>query len=361
MIIYFILLLFLLSNISNNKKKSFAILSFTLFLIGFLRTDSVGTDVKSYCNLFDGIAADFFHIDSLQLMYSDIEFGFIFLIKAIKHIFDDSMTIVRVLFLLSFASLYYCILNLSTKPILTLFIYYSLSFYFFSFNGIRQAFAISLSLLVITIFLKHKLSLRNAIISSLWILIIAFFFHKSLVVSIIVPFILKYTHSKFLSNNKLVLTLIVSLLASIFLSSLLVRAISMLDISFMGSDKYSSYLETVTVQESFSYFSNTLHALFAIFLLYTTHKRNPWLQIYAIGTLILVLLSPLSWLFIRVSDNLKIYIILALPFIWQEWKNSKNSVMYQTITIFYCLVLFVNRIMDDNFKDVVPYVCEIFK
>ena len=67
MIIYFILLLFLLSNISNNKKKSFAILSFTLFLIGFLRTDSVGTDVKSYCNLFDGIAADFFHIDSLQL------------------------------------------------------------------------------------------------------------------------------------------------------------------------------------------------------------------------------------------------------------------------------------------------------
>ncbi len=360
MLIYIFILLLLLFNINNDKKGPYIVFSLILFLIGFLRTETVGTDVRSYCELFDGISSDFFSLDSLGLMYSDIELGFIFFIKAIKHMVSDAMTIVRILFLLYFVCIYYCILKLSVKPILTLFVYLSLSFYFFSFNGIRQALAISFSLLIITFFIQNGPTFKRAISAALGILIIAFLFHKSLVISIVAPFVILFSKSKYLSNKKLVGIILVSLIVSVFLNGLLVQLFSSIDISFLGSDKYNSYLEGLSVKNNFSYMSNALHAFFSIFLLLTTKKRNMWLQLYSIGTMILVLLSPMSWLFIRVADNLNIYLILAIPLIWNEWNNNKAITMYRVGIILYCLVLFANRLKDDNFQDVVPYACILF-
>ena len=361
MIIYIIILLLMIALCEKNNKKSFYFLAMILFLIGFLRESSVGTDVYSYCSIIDSLSAKSTQVDVLNLLVTEnIEVGFSYLVIALKHITNDSMTIIRILFLIYYLFITIWVLKLSDKPNLSLFAYYSLAFYFFSFNGIRQALALSMVLALMTLICCKHLSLRKTILISLDIVIIASLFHRSVMLCAIIPFVIKYIKFKGFNNKVLILLLLASIVLSVFFSNYLKNSLSRFDISFLGSEKYSSYVERLDVDSSFSFISNILHAAFAIFLLSTTRNRHSWLVIYSIGTIVLVLLSPLSWLFIRVADNLSIFIVLAIPSAFKEWKfQDKNVQYYRIATYLYCTVLFFNRLKDDN-GDVIPYEWIVF-
>lgn len=361
MIVYIVILLLIFVLCEKKTKNSFYFLSVILFLIGFLRDSSVGTDVYSYCSIIDSLSAKSTQVDVLALLVTEnIEVGFSYLIIALKHITDDSMAIIRILFLIYYLFITIWISKLSDKPNLSLFAYYTLAFYFFSFNGIRQALALSMVLALIALTCRKHLNLKKTILVSISIIVIASLFHRSVMLCLIIPFVIKYVDFKGFNNKTLILLLLASIVLSVFFSNFLKDFLSRFDISFLGSEKYSSYVERLDVDSSFSFISNILHAAFAIFLLTTTRNRNPWLIIYSIGTFVLVLLSPLSWLFIRVADNLNIFIVLAIPGVFNEWKRQDKKVLYYRVaTYLYCFVLFFNRLKDDN-GDVIPYEWILF-
>ena len=93
--IYVLILLILFVNLGNRSNRSFYFQVICLFLIGFLRTETVGTDVMSYCELAESISSDFGATEDLAYMYADIEPGFIYLIKCFKIISPDPMFFIR--------------------------------------------------------------------------------------------------------------------------------------------------------------------------------------------------------------------------------------------------------------------------
>lgn len=362
MFIYIVILLLLFLLIKSKKYTSFLLISTILFLIGFLRSDSVGTDVQHYCSIIDDISAESSPADVLLLMATEnFEVGFTYLIVLVKHFSNDPMTFIRFAFLIYFVGITIWIKKYSINPNLSYFVYYTLAFYFFSFNGVRQAFALSLVLLLLAKSDKfNQESLLKSFLVAGLIIVIGILFHKSVVLCAIIPFIIRYKDVRFFNNKFLIFAILISIVLSVFFSSFLSKVVGGLDVSFLGSEKYSTYMERIAMENDFSFVSNILHALFAIFLLYTTKERNPWLIIYTVGTIILVLLSPLSWLFLRVADNYNIFIALAIPSVFKEWKNNyRNYNIYSLVTYLYCFILFFNRLLDDN-GDVIPYEWILF-
>lgn len=361
MIIYIVILLLLFVFSERKNQNSFFFLCAILFFIGFLRDSSVGTDVLSYCYIIDSLSANSKRVDVLALLVTEnIEVGFSYLIIGLKHITNDSMLIIRLVFLLYFLNITIWISKLSVKPNLSLFAYYTLAFYFFSFNGIRQALALSIVLAIVALTCRRNLTIKKTIVVMALIVAIAILFHRSVMLCAVIPIVLKFNKIELFGNKPLIIFLLASIVLSVFFSSFLKQSLSSLDISLLGSEKYSSYVERLDVDSAFSFISNILHAAFAIFLLYTTKERNPWLILYSIGTIILVLLSPLSWLFIRVADNLNIFIALAIPSVFKEWRRQNKQVLYYRMaTYLYCFVLFFNRLKDDN-GDVMPYEWILF-
>ena len=239
--IYVLILLILFVNLGNRSNRSFYFQVICLFLIGLLRTETVGTDVMSYCELAESISSDFGATEDLAYMYADIEPGFIYLIKCFKIISLDPMFFIRGVFLLYFIGIYVSIIKLSSNPNYSLFAYFTLSFYFFSFNGIRQAFALSLILFVVSLLYQKTRGARDSNIKPyLWatfaIFIIGFLFHKSLIICSFIPFVIKYKDCKLFSNKLLIVVMCISMFCSIFLSGLIAKLFSVLDVSFLGNE-----------------------------------------------------------------------------------------------------------------------------
>lgn len=361
MIIYIVILLLIVVLCEKKNKNSFYFLSVILFLIGFLRDSSVGTDVLSYCSIIDSLSSQSSKADVFWLLATEnIEVGFSYLIIALKHVTNDSMLIIRILFLLYFTFITIWISKLSSEPNLSIFVYYTLAFYFFSFNGIRQALALSIVLALVALTCRKEITTKRMVLVMVTIVAVAILFHKSVILCAVIPMVLKYHKYELFSKKTLIILLLGSIILSVLFSGFLKAIISGIDISFLGSEKYSIYVDRLDVDSSFSFVSNLLHAAFAIYLLATTKESNSWLILYSIGTIILVLLSPLSWLFIRVADNFNIFIALAIPDVYKDWKrHDKMALYYRMATYLYCFVLFFNRLMDDN-GDVIPYEWILF-
>jgi hypothetical protein len=165
MIIYIVILLLIVVLCEKKNKNSFYFLSVILFLIGFLRDSSVGTDVLSYCSIIDSLSSQSSKADVFWLLATEnIEVGFSYLIIALKHVTNDSMLIIRILFLLYFTFITIWISKLSSKPNLSIFVYYTLAFYFFSFNGIRQALALSIVLALVALTCRKEITIKRMVL-----------------------------------------------------------------------------------------------------------------------------------------------------------------------------------------------------
>ena len=137
MILYwfiYILLLFVVLFKKKNNEKLYVISAFILFLIGFLRTETVGTDVLDYCDFFTQLKLNISVEDNLLTQNRETEIGFVYLSMFLKLFISKPLTYIHVVFLLYYTFIILSFRRLSINKPLTLFIYFSLAFYFFSFN-----------------------------------------------------------------------------------------------------------------------------------------------------------------------------------------------------------------------------------
>lgn len=185
------------TQVNNIYKKKFVIkkssicllLSFMplLILIGF-RNISVGVDTLNYINTF-------YRIVSGKILLSDKEwlsFGFIFIIKIIGLISKNYVFYNIVIGFLTLFFIYKSIIDISTNPVFSLYIFISTCLFYQTFNQSRQMLAIAIVLY------SYKYIINNNFKRFLFYAILAFSIHKSAI--IILPFYF-FTNSKINKKN----------------------------------------------------------------------------------------------------------------------------------------------------------------
>lgn len=140
------------------------------------RADSVGTDTRMYHGFFLRVDPH-----SLADTLADIpqEFGYVSLMYVVRQWTDDYRVWLTLCAVLTVYPVLMAIRRASSMPVLSLFLYISLSYYLFAFNGVRQAVALSLVLLAETYRDTHRVT---------WILlyVAALGFHISVVLVFVV-------------------------------------------------------------------------------------------------------------------------------------------------------------------------------
>lgn len=159
----------------NNIKLIFcSLISFQLFIILALRSISVGGDVQSYQNLF----YEFHNVGFIGILKHGFEEGYA-LINGIVIIFSKNFHVVMtIVSAITSGSLLISIYKNSKYPIISYFLYVTMSFYYFAFSGIRQGVAIAISIVGLK-YLKEKKIWKYLIV-----ILIATSFHYSALIMI---------------------------------------------------------------------------------------------------------------------------------------------------------------------------------
>lgn len=189
LLIAIIIILYLVLSvlkIKNGQKKFLNISFLILFLFLALRAETTGTDLLNYKIFFN-----YSHSISLTRLTKLIEPGYALYSFLIYKLTNGNFQIM--LIITAFISLIgpYCFIkNNSKNYFLSVIVYICLNYYLFTFSGLRQSIALSISLLSIN-YIKNQKIFKYLIFS-----FIAFCFHKSSIVFIPVYFLNKLNIKK---------------------------------------------------------------------------------------------------------------------------------------------------------------------
>lgn len=127
-------------NISDKFLLVTSIL--TLFSFAVLRDYSVGTDYKNYRWFVKNL--EFYSFKDLSAMSEifGLEKGFVYLSKLLQSIYNNEQFVLSVYYVILFLLLYKFIKNYSSHFTLSLFVFFTLTFYNQSFNILRQFIAV---------------------------------------------------------------------------------------------------------------------------------------------------------------------------------------------------------------------------
>lgn len=356
LLLYFTLLLLMvftsyisvsIARLPSNEYKPlgtvfyyFPIIIYSLFW-GFRY--NVGTDFQNYQNLFVQLAIGNFED------FRHIEFGYIVLNRILSSLnFSSTSIFIVTSFIIIWAIQRYTQHEPYLLP-LTIFFFFTTTTVFFTQNGIRQSiawvlFVLSLKYLTSKKFVKYIL-----------LIIIAFYFHKS----IIIPSIIVIFAQKNIFKNR---TITISLLVMSFLFSNLIYKDTLslssyfFDIlNYTYSNRINNYFIDNKISVGFGVFVKYFIYLFIIFYSSYTKKKSKsklfllFYNFFVIG----ILLEPIvtkNMIFNRInfyflSMNVFCYAYVAYYLL----KSKKNSYKYASIIIILSTILiFIAAVMNNS-------------
>lgn len=175
MLPYLLLLGFIIFWIFLEKKslnrRAFWVPFFALVLFSSIRSYLVGTDTGNYTGNFRSLVDPDYYIFS-----DDIEYGYQLLEYSILNITHNYFWLFFTTSFLIIYSYLKTIKKISINYIFSVFIFITLGFYTFSFNGLRQGMAMSICFLALPYFLENKLYKYFGMV------ILASFFHISAII-----------------------------------------------------------------------------------------------------------------------------------------------------------------------------------
>ena len=310
---------------------------FPLWLIQILRHNTVGCDLIGYKESYENIKFSVVSICDVDFS-SHYEIGYQLFSNIINLLISDNFNI----FLLIVATLVlvpvaYFIYEYSTDIVLSFVIYSSLILYHFSFSGLRQAIAISLTILAISFLFKNNTKMYFLFT------LLATSFH----VTSIIFFIVYFFHRTSFTRKQMNLCLISILCVLPFLRPLMILIVTFL---FGGEKFMSSIIEEVSP----SYMLMIVYVIFYIISFKVKDRdlffRN--LSILAIAGQSLGLISNhasrLSYFFI-------FYFAMLLPAAIQSYKVSPRTKFFMRFCCFASFVAFFFYSNADGYLDVIPY------
>lgn len=349
MIIYFIVLLLVMSLLSmrkssGNTRQSFTITEFIaaviLVLFAGLRASSVGTDTNNYVGIFENLR----YGNSFDSNGSTIETGYnviqniAFLISSEYYALLLLIATIGVFF--SFKS--FQLLSLDFK--VSVFLFVTLASYLFIFNGARQGLAACI----------YGIAYYYLVNKKLWFYIVwvyvAFMFHKTSLIMLPFYYILHWN----LSIKKMLLFVLISVIALLYLSSFL---------NFFEDNVQSRYAvyETrgaqggVSLGIFFVALSFYLVSLKKKISIKNQFRYNIYLNTCVFSSLIyfIVIATGRDVNFIRLSLYFMIGYFLIWPIIFKDIKLFQNSFGK---VLFYSVHLLFFAIYLSKMSNLTPYL-----
>lgn len=263
------------------------------------RSDSVGTDTSMYHGFFQQVDPT-----SLADSLADIpqESGYVALMYAVRQWTDDYSIFLGVCAALTVFPVFIAIRRASAMPVLSLFLYITLSYYLFSFNGIRQSIAGAMVLLAETYRRTNRV---------VWVLLylLAAAFHISALVVFV--FILIARHQGSRPVRLLVVTMIASVMGAVVFG---IPAVGRILNSL--NDRYDEYLSSEQGAGMGTVLVLVIHLAVAVFLIVVARRPDPplneYIAIYLLSCGVL-LLALTNWVAGRFEPYFGIFGILCIP------------------------------------------------
>lgn len=320
------------SNNTRRDRRYVFLVSSLLVVVSGIR--NVGTDVINYKNYFEVL--DFYNLEN-----SLYERGYYLLNRIVQIVFNDFQYVLIFTSLLIILIITKTILNFSVYPMLSLFFFITLYFYFTSFNLVRQYVAMAI------VFASVKFIIEKKLYHFISVIIIASFFHSTSL--FFFPFY--WLARKKMPDIYYFLGFVLSIVLSIFTPVI----INIISIVFPRLSYYSEYsLEGASA--NFAFILTIITFICARFLykkLITIDKNTNFYLNFVFYASCFSILSRNNIIFFRISSYFYIFIILLLPIIYRSLSKSwKFLFLFYTIpsSIMYMYYLLIN-----NNAGVYPY------
>lgn len=349
MLIYFLVLFVvtLTTYVANKPHSSVATSRLFLFfsfismvLVAGLRDKSVGTDSWSYVRYFDWIQT----LQDVAKYGGDTgEYGYWYLNWLIHFVSDQYMVLFLAIAVIVVGCYQYAIVKYSSNSTISFFVFMTMGFYTFFFNGARQGIACAIMTLAIGPLLKRNLKQYLACV------LIAFFFHKTALIAVPVYFLFNK------GNN----------LKSNFLYGLLgfVGAFAFPKFIELGGkldDRYYVYGTSGTGGGFFIVGFTSLLTLFFLVFKKSVHINRDrychFLNMLILGAMISVVsvvfqINPSGVL--RLSLYFTISVVFLWPIVFENISKLSSKIFFTSILTMGYLAFFT--LTTERFSRLVPY------
>ena len=317
-------------NSSKKVKKVYLFwCGLILFLMTALRNKSLGSvDATNYYNNWIKLRESSFEQLKLFIDKSDMESGYLFTVWCISHIIYEPQflfVLTGLLFTISICRLIY--LN-SENVMLSMVMAICLGLYTFMLQGLRQSIAISICLFALEYCKKRKL------FPFLFLLAIAFLFHRTVIVFSITYFLYGPTFTNKTKIGAIGLGLGLFLLAPIF-----VRYGN----QFLDRD----YVETAA---SGALIASAIYTIILVAAFLFTNEKNTnqtftfFVMITIVGAAFYLMRYVGAQVMDRISFNFIIGQCIVLPTVFQQFNKTSRDILLSLVCCI-CIALFMYRTM----------------
>jgi len=354
MIPYFCLALVFFAFLGKKPKKGFYVFCVLLILFSVLRNISVGADNIVYALNYRVISFD----PNSWSAYTEMETAYCWLMAFCKMKLGlDYVDFMRFNALVYLVGTFVLVKRKSYNAYLSLFFFVFLVYYTDSFNIMRQYFALGLFCLTCALFFANGLRERkDVILYELIVILLAYGFHKSLLVLCLAPIFYMSSVKTFFGSKKNVVFILFFSYLMVFFPMILKSVLPYLmrNASFLG-DRYVGYMSAgMFSEQKVSIFSALMNTGVVILVtLFMKENKKDYLPFYlvVIGAVFANIFGSLSALFLRISTNMMFFQILLLPY---AWYNCSHAKLVRVIFVMYSIITFSNAIIK-NFGKIVPY------
>jgi len=342
-VLFTVILLAFVAQRSRNKalyNLYISLIFLTLVLFSGLRDRSVGTDTGMYVGRFLRLNSD---IASLINSSSRIEIGYRFLELLAYKISDNYISL---LLFIAFVTLYFQIrgiYRLSVDPLISIFVLITFGIYTYVFNGARQAIAAAIYLYALYYLVKGNFKKYL-----LWILL-AFLFHKSVVLMIPLYFLFR---KKF--SFKLVALIAVAVILIVMFFQKIVSYGSIIN------ENYGAYQN---IEEQGGKYLTLAYVLLSSFFIAIRNRiklnfiknYDIYLNMFLLGTVVFVVVL-ITDSYIEIT-RIAFYFIISSIFIWPIiFKSLKQNEILLILVFFIFIHLAYFYIFLSRMSGLEPYI-----
>lgn len=200
---------FLLHSSYNSEKANARFLkgSFVaIFLLCALRDYTVGCDIPGYIESYE-LSSDYKLWDASWVY---MESGYVAYMKLLSMTGLSSRMFLAITYLIMIAPVYYSIKRYSSDPLLSVIIFVCFQFFTFDLSGIRQGLATSICLCGLPWIISER---KIDVVKFVPIVILAMLFHRSSVIFLMVPLLVKLKY-----NTKNIIIMLIGIAVAPFLT-----------------------------------------------------------------------------------------------------------------------------------------------
>lgn len=327
----------------RNKALIVCILCY-MVILAILRAKTVGTDT-------DGYAEDFYKLQSLERGANYIrhiwEYGYIASIVLFKKFSNDYLLFISLTFVPVIVGTVKFIKDSQVNFAYAIFVFFTLGFYFDSFNLMRQMMVVAIITAALPLLYKQKY-----VVFGIVIITISFLFHQSeMIFLFLIPLHFLVTNKKMdLNKDLLYISLILSFAVFYIGNSILVDLFS--------SFAFAHYLDYITVNNNTDHGNmySLAYTLFAMIVVYVKNKKNYIFEtyVYSFSIVLFNIFNTFSMFGSRVAVDFMFFMIILLPQMLFD-SQTKHRKLFFYVTLMFCFGIFISKYVIANMSEINPY------